>query len=97
MPGGLEQRGEQCVLVLAVAVLVGEHVVGSMRLVAADAEIEAHVMNVQGDFVEDGVQLVLIGSQPLCQRIGAGLDRRCDGERVFLERGIPRANLLPSW
>ena len=46
---GLKQRGQQRVLVFAVAVLVVEHVGGGMRLVAADSERKADVAEVLRD------------------------------------------------
>ena len=49
---GLQQRGQQRVLVFAIAVFVGQHVVGRMGLVAADAKLQRHIMNVQGNIVK---------------------------------------------
>ena len=56
-----QHRGEKRVLILAVAVLVTEHLTGGVGLVAADSERDADVADLRCDVGVDGANLLLVG------------------------------------
>ena len=84
-------------LVFAVAVLVVKHVGSRVRLVAADSEREADVAEVLRDEIVEGFGFFQVGVQALGQflRFGANFGR--GRAAVFLEAGVPAANLLPGF
>ena len=82
-------------LILAVTVFVGEYIVGWMRLVTADAEIEANIVNVERHVVEDGAELVVVGCESLGERVCLGLNAWGNNEGITLQRVVPGANLFP--
>ena len=90
-------RSQQRVLVFAVAVLVVQHVGRRMRLVAADAERQAHVAEILRDEIVEGFGLVEIGVQALGQFVGFGLHFGRGLAAIFLQAGVPAADLLPGF
>ena len=57
-------------LVLAVSVSVVQNVVGRVRLIATDTEIQPHVMKLQSHEVVQGVNSFVVAFQPLGQLSG---------------------------
>lgn len=57
----MEEGFEEGVLILAVAVLVGEDLGSGVRLIAADTEVDADVASFGGDKVVEGADLVVGG------------------------------------
>ncbi len=92
-----EQRGQQRVLVFAVAILIVQHVGGSMRLVAADSQREADIAEVLGDVVVKALSLLEIGGEALRQFGGLGLHFGAGDAAVFLQPGIPDTDLCPGF
>ena len=93
---GVEQRGQQRVLVLAIAVAVGQHFAGRMRLNASQAERQAHVANVARDVVVERLHLRHVVGLAFDQRSGFGLHAGVGHAAVVLQPGVPRAQLLPA-
>ncbi len=93
---GLQHGGQQRVFVFAIAILVGEYVVSRVRLVAADAEFERDIVDMQRDIVEEGPDFVFVRCEAFGEAVGPGLDGRGDGERALLERVVPCTHLLPA-
>ena len=93
---GFEQRGQQGVLVFAVAVLVVEDVCGGVGLVAADAEREADVAEIFGDEVVEGLDFIHLGVEAFGEFCGFGADFRGGRAAVFFQAGVPAADLFPA-
>ena len=83
-------------LIFAVAVLVVEDVAGGVRLVAAHSQRQADVAEILGHEIVEGFGLVQIRVEALGQFLGLGADFRRGRAAVFLQAGVPAANLLPT-
>ncbi len=83
-------------LVLAIAVLVMQHVLGGVRLKPAHTERKADVAEVRRHIIVERLNFIQIGGFPRDQRscLGANL---CVGlATVLLQTRIPVAHLLPT-
>src|SRR5438132_11018673 len=91
----LEQRREQRVLVLAVSILIVEHLARGMRLVAPDPERQAHVPDVLAHEGIEAPRPFIIGHgtsgdlDRLRPHLGSG------GDLAALQRVIPARYFLP--
>ena len=94
---GFEERSEQGVLILTVAVLVVEDIAGGVRLVAAYAEREADVAKILGDEIVEGFDLVQVVIETLGQFVRFGAYFWGGRPTVFLEACVPAADLLPAY
>ena len=88
---GFEQRGEQSVLVLAVAVFVVQHIGGSMRLKSSHSERQADVAKIRRNVVVKRRDLLEISGLRSCQ-LGCAGANFCRGQApVLFEAGVPPA------
>ena len=79
-----QQRRQQRVFVLAIAVAVGEHLRRSMGLVAPQTERKTHIPEVSRHIVIQGLDLLHIGGLALDQCGGPGSDGVTRLAAVFL-------------
>ena len=82
-------------LVLAIAVLIFEHVGGGMRLVAAEAEGEADVANIFCDVIIERGDFFEFGGAALNQLLSLGADFRGGVAAAFFKIGVPFGDLCP--
>ena len=94
--GGRKQRRQQGVFVLAVAVLVGQHLAGGVRLIPSAAEGYRDVVELGGDELVYGAQLAGIGGDTIGKFGGFGSDLRSQSHFRLLQCGVPPANVLPT-
>src|SRR5580658_1268116 len=92
---GFEHRGQQRVLVLAIAVLVFENRFGRVRLVASDSEGYADIPHLRGDVIVDSLDLFVISGLVLDELLNFRLDLRAYARAVTGQASEPRAHLLP--
>ena len=59
--GDREHGGKQCVLVFAIAILVGEYLSGGVGLVSSDAKVDADVANLGGYITVEGSGFIFVG------------------------------------
>lgn len=79
-----QKRGQQSVLVLAIAILIGEDFGGGVGLVASNAEGDADVAEAHADKVVDGAKFGIIVGSALGQFIGLGNNFRSGLDAVGL-------------
>ena len=93
---GLEQRRQQRVLVLAIAVSVVQHVGGGVWLKSPYSERKADVTKIGSNKIVERLDLFQIAGLALGKlgRFGANLRRRLTA--VFLQRCIPATHLFPA-
>jgi hypothetical protein len=92
----VEEGFEEGVLILAVAVLVSEDLGGGVRLIAADAEVDADVAGFGGDKVVEGADLVVGGFRVFGQLVGAGAEGVVGLRLAEGERAVPVADFGPG-
>src|SRR5579884_4362143 len=82
-------------LVLAVAVLVGEDFGGGVRLVASQAEGKADVAKIEGDVIVQRLNFFIVRGLALHQLFFFSANLRRGRARIALQAGVPAAHLLP--
>jgi hypothetical protein len=94
--GDREHGGKQCVLVFAIAILIAENLSCSMRLVSADAKVDANVANLGGNVGVEGADLFFIGGFARDELGDLSFDFRAGRGAVGFEAAIPGTHLLPA-
>ncbi len=84
-------------LVFAVAVLIVQHVCGSVRLVAPYSQRETYIAEILGHEIVKGFGFFQIRVEPLDQFLGLSADFRGRRSPVLLQARVPAANLLPGF
>ena len=96
MPFGFKQRGEQRVLVFAVAVLIVKNVPGSVRLVTPQSQRKADIAEILRHEIVKRLNFVQLIVEALGELFGFGSNFRRRRAAVFVQSGIPAADLLPA-
>ena len=96
IPCDCEQGGQQRVLVLAIAVAVGQDLAGRVRLNAAQPEGQTDIADVARDIVVQRLHLLhVIGLAP-DEFGGLGLHRVVGLAPFALQKCIPGADIVPA-
>src|SRR5215468_6421380 len=90
-----KHRGEKCVFVFAISVLVMQDVGGRVRLVPAQSERETHITKILRDEAVKRFGLFQIAAKALGQFVRLGTNFRSRLTAVMVEAGVPAADLLP--
>ena len=87
---------QQGVLVLAIAVLVVEHVCRAVRLITAHAQRQTHITEVGGNVVVQRLDFVRVGSEALGQAFYLGANVWCRHAPITLQSRIPASYFFPA-
>src|SRR5579864_3536797 len=82
--------------VLAVPILVAEHLRGKMRLVSTDTKGDTNVSKLRTDVVVEGPKLCAVVSRVLSEFRSLRADVRCGLNAFLLEIHIPATHLFPT-
>ena len=93
---GGEHGGKQCVLVLAIAILVGEYLSGGVGLVSSDAKVDADVANLGGYITVEGSGFIFVGGFASDELGDLSFDLRAGRGAVGFEAAVPGSYLIPA-